>query len=106
MARNPRLGFRCLEADNSEQPAGVDRAQCLNGPCGALKYLHSRTPSIVRGNIKAGNIRIEQHWDGSRAGISSWPLPPAIIVNAKLMDFGLSRMRKCWMKPLAAHIGG
>ena len=53
--------LRWLQAvtDNSEQPAGVDRAQCLNGICCALKYLHSRTPSIVLAGLAAsGKIYI------------------------------------------------
>ena len=87
------LGHHGVETDISEQPTSADRAQCLIGVSRALMYLHSRTPSIVHGDVKPSNILVEQRRNGSAT-------PPAIFVNAKLLDFGLSRVMTHQMKPL------
>jgi len=90
------LSRQGVETHNSEEPTAADRIQCLIGVCCALRYLHSRTPSIVHGDIKPSNIIVEQRHNGGRADT----MPPAITVNAKLLDFGLSRVRTRRVKPL------
>jgi len=55
----------------------------------ALRYLHSRTPKVVHGDLKSGNIFVE----------SCRELP-----IAKLLDFGLSRLLTRNAKPLGGTL--
>merc|ERR1719223_2704701 len=80
------------------QPNGLARAQCVSGVCHALVYLHSRSPSIVHSDVKPSNIVVEHHWNGSNRNLAR----DTAIVNPKLLDFGLARVRT----RTAKHLGG
>eukprot|EP00927_Polykrikos_kofoidii_P000775 TRINITY_DN10294_c0_g2_i1.p1 TRINITY_DN10294_c0_g2~~TRINITY_DN10294_c0_g2_i1.p1 ORF type:complete len:613 (+),score=48.24 TRINITY_DN10294_c0_g2_i1:98-1936(+) len=62
----------------------------LSSTCGALHYLHRRSPIIIHGDLKPSNIMVERVLDSKR-----W-----CVLNAKLVDFGLSRLIKPHSKPL------
>jgi len=62
-----------------------DRFKLAFDVCSALRYLHSQRPCIVHGDIKCSNILVEQTASG---------------VNAKLVDFGLSRLITRRARPL------
>jgi len=64
---------------NSEQLQPRDRLRALVDISRALRYLHSRVPAIVHGDLKPTNIFVEQE-----LGLSG-------IRSAKLLDFGLAR---------------
>jgi len=84
---------------SNPKPDGLARAQCLIGVCHGLVYLHSRSPSIVHSDIKPSNIAVQHIWKGSCDN----PLArDTTIVNAKLLDFGLARVRT----RTAKHLGG
>ncbi|CAK0884569.1 unnamed protein product, partial [Prorocentrum cordatum] len=53
------------------------RAQVLSGVCCALRYLHSRAPPVVHGDLKGSNVLAEQDAQGN--------------LKPTLLDFGLSR---------------
>jgi len=55
----------------------VDRCILADNVCSALAYLHAQTPVIIHGDIKGSNVLVEQLGDRR---------------NAKLLDFGLSRL--------------
>ncbi|CAK0885386.1 unnamed protein product [Prorocentrum cordatum] len=66
--RGPRLQLR-------------ERTRVVFDILGALRYLHSRTPAIVHGDLKDSNIFVQQvcvHGD--------------TVTHAKLLDFGLARL--------------
>lgn len=58
-------------------PGAQGRWQLLFGLSQALRFLHSLTPTMVHGELKASSIMVERHIDG--------PVP-------KLVDFGQSRV--------------
>jgi len=58
-------------------PSMCHRFSALLGVCCGLMYLHSRQPCIIHGDIKGGNVMVEDI--GRR-------------VRAKVLDFGLSRV--------------
>lgn len=65
------------------------RLRLVVGIACALRYLHSRDPVIVHGDLKDSNVFVE-HWrDAPRA---------------KLLDFGLSRLVKRNAKPLGGTL--
>jgi len=69
----------------------------LFGMCRALVYLHSSTPCIIHGDLKPSNVMVER----SR----SWSLEAQnTVVNARLMDFGLSQQVTRNMKPLGGTV--
>jgi len=55
----------------------------------ALRYLHSRSPKIIHGDLKDSNIFVEN---------------ASILPQAKLLDFGLSRALTKHAKPLGGTI--
>eukprot|EP00927_Polykrikos_kofoidii_P000768 TRINITY_DN10294_c0_g1_i2.p1 TRINITY_DN10294_c0_g1~~TRINITY_DN10294_c0_g1_i2.p1 ORF type:complete len:635 (+),score=76.23 TRINITY_DN10294_c0_g1_i2:222-1907(+) len=71
-------------------PTLTQKVFILSSLCGALEYLHTRSPSTVHGDMKPSNIMVERV-DGCELGC---------IVNAKLVDFGLSRLISRQSKPL------
>jgi len=74
-----------LDRSQSLGPAG--QGQILNGVCCALRYLHSRNPPVVHGDLKGSNVLVEH-----AAAKGLWP---------KLLDFGLSRALTTHARPLA-----
>ncbi|CAK0887521.1 unnamed protein product [Prorocentrum cordatum] len=60
----------------------------------ALRYLHSRQPVVVHGDLKDSNVIVEERC--SRDGRSSY--------RAKLLDFGLSRILTRSAKPLGGTL--
>ncbi|CAK0841284.1 unnamed protein product [Prorocentrum cordatum] len=60
----------------------------------ALRYLHSRQPVVVHGDLKDSNVFVEER--RSRHGRSSY--------RAKLLDFGLSRILTRSAKPLGGTL--
>ncbi|CAK0827904.1 unnamed protein product [Prorocentrum cordatum] len=59
-----------------------------------LRYLHSREPAVVHGDLKDSNIFVEERL--SRSGRTSF--------HAKLLDFGLSRIITRRAKPLGGTL--
>jgi len=74
---------------NPGEPRPEARIRILLGICRALRYLHSRTPPVVHGDLKPSNIMVEAH-----------PLRP----RTKLLDFGLSRLIKEKSEPLGGTV--
>ncbi|CAK0843539.1 unnamed protein product [Prorocentrum cordatum] len=74
-------------ADPSSIPP---RIRILRHVAAALRYLHSRQPVVVHGDIKNTNIFVEQPSDHS--------------VQAKLLDFGLSRLVKGGAHPMGGTL--
>jgi len=70
-------------------PAAADRMKLARDTCCALMYLHAQRPIIVHGDLKGSNVLVEQ-----LAG----------SVNAKLIDFGLSRLITRSTKPLGGTL--
>jgi len=66
-----------------------DRVQIVRDIVSALRYMHSRTPAVVHGDLKDSNIFVQQL--RLRGGTSA---------RAKLLDFGLSRLLTRQAKPL------
>ncbi|CAK0906257.1 unnamed protein product [Prorocentrum cordatum] len=62
-------------------PGEVERLQVLVDVTCALRYLHSRRPHVAHGDLKDGNVFVEPRL-GDRA-----------VPRAKLLDFGLARLR-------------
>ncbi|CAK0856563.1 unnamed protein product [Prorocentrum cordatum] len=71
----PRIQPRSGTATASE------RQQVVLDTLSALRYLHSRTPAIVHGDLKDSNILVQQVC--ARGGT---------VARAKLLDFGLARL--------------
>jgi len=65
------------------------RFKLMLGVSGALLYMHSREPQLVHGDLKSANIMVEG--SGSDA-------------KAKLLDFGLSRVRVKGAQPLGGTL--
>jgi serine/threonine protein kinase len=61
-----------------ELPDFYSRRQLVLDVCVALRYLHANSPCIVHGNLKASNVFVE--------------ILRGCVVQAKLLDFGLSRL--------------
>jgi len=57
--------------------------------CGALRYLHGQSPSIVHGDLKGRNVLVEK-----------WAERP----HCKLIDFGLSRFKTRHTKALGGTL--
>jgi len=77
------IDFVSGNGNEGRRPTSDAQCQCLLGICRALLYLHTCTPKIVHGDIKASNIII-QHLRGS--------VDEQEVVHAKLLDFGLARV--------------
>eukprot|EP00747_Dinoflagellata_sp_TGD_P200634 gnl/TRDRNA2_/TRDRNA2_74054_c0_seq1.p1 gnl/TRDRNA2_/TRDRNA2_74054_c0~~gnl/TRDRNA2_/TRDRNA2_74054_c0_seq1.p1 ORF type:complete len:523 (-),score=35.93 gnl/TRDRNA2_/TRDRNA2_74054_c0_seq1:45-1463(-) len=74
------------------QPKSVSvciRRSLLLDICCALRYLHSRQPCIVHGDLKPSNVLVEHLVQRPRA---------------KLIDFGLARILKGTVKPLGGSL--
>jgi len=65
----------------------ADRCILADNVCSALAYLHAQSPVIIHGDIKSNNVLVEQLSNRR---------------NAKLLDFGLSRL----LTRRATHLGG
>ena len=70
------------------------RGQALIGVCRALRYLHSRCPLVVHGDLQHSNVMIE-----SRALAHG-----GSFFHARLLDFGLSRVPGPSAKPLGGSM--
>mmetsp|Transcript_99029 Transcript_99029/g.319258 ORF Transcript_99029/g.319258 Transcript_99029/m.319258 type:complete len:739 (+) Transcript_99029:84-2300(+) len=69
-----------------EPSAGeAQRIKLAQDVASALSYLHAQAPPIIHGDLKASNVMVE--W------CSVWP-------NAKLIDFGLSRLMTSGARPV------
>mmetsp|Transcript_113391 Transcript_113391/g.293575 ORF Transcript_113391/g.293575 Transcript_113391/m.293575 type:complete len:826 (+) Transcript_113391:56-2533(+) len=79
--------------DFAPSPAAsdVNRYQVLSGISRALHYLHGQIPAIVHGDLKPSNVMVET-------------IGSAAVVRAKLLDFGLSRVRSHHAKPLGGTL--
>ncbi|CAK0816982.1 unnamed protein product [Prorocentrum cordatum] len=73
--------------ESSSQSA---RALIISDILNVLRYLHSRQPAVVHGDLKVSNVFVEER--RSRSGQSSY--------HAKLLDFGLSRILTRSARPL------
>jgi len=62
------------------------KARLMLEICSALRYLHDQRPPIIHGDLKPGNIMVEQ--------------PQSWKPQAKLLDFGLARKRTRHAPPL------
>lgn len=71
-------------------PSMAERCKVLDDVCCALRYLHSRTPCIVHGDIKGTNVMVDA--------------APRTGPSAKLLDFGLSRLLEGHAKPLGGTL--
>jgi len=72
--------------DNRTSPPSTElRIKLADDICCALRYLHSQKPVVVHGDIKCSNTLVEELAAG---------------VNAKLVDFGLSRLITRRARPL------
>lgn len=67
----------------------LERYQVMLGVCRALFYMHTRSPHIVHGDLKASNVMVEQQNSH---------------VQPKLLDFGLSRVLTRKAKPLGGTL--
>jgi len=89
------------DSDDASSPGIEERYVIMVGICRALTYMHSRSPRIVHGDLKSSNIMVEVSDSG---------------VQAKLLDFGLSRVVTrgtaplggtiAWMAPEVARMEG
>lgn len=70
-------------------PSFPARYQVLEGVCSALWYIHSRSPTVVHGDLKSDNILLER--DGP-------------FVRPKLLDFGLSRVIQHNARPVGGTL--
>ncbi|CAK0858208.1 unnamed protein product [Prorocentrum cordatum] len=75
-----------------EPPTDVERAHVLVGISSAVRYLHTRSPRVVHGDLKSSNVFVERACCPRRS--------PA----AKLLDFGLSRALTRSAKPLGGTL--
>jgi len=69
------------------RPDTLARQQIMSGICLALLYMHMRTPPVVHGDLKPGNIMVEV-------------VPPRGAIRPRLLDFGLSRVVAPSARPL------
>eukprot|EP00927_Polykrikos_kofoidii_P022864 TRINITY_DN21216_c0_g1_i1.p1 TRINITY_DN21216_c0_g1~~TRINITY_DN21216_c0_g1_i1.p1 ORF type:complete len:819 (-),score=88.67 TRINITY_DN21216_c0_g1_i1:55-2259(-) len=63
----------------------------------ALRYLHSRDPVVIHGDLKSSNIILEIRF------VQTLSLPCALY-NPKLLDFGLSRILTKHVQPMGGTI--
>jgi len=70
----------------------TNRCHILAGVCKALLYLHTRSPCVVHGDLKPGNVLVECR--------NKFKDMQNFIAHAKLLDFGLSRLCTKHVKPL------
>ncbi|CAK0843919.1 unnamed protein product [Prorocentrum cordatum] len=88
------------EASAGEAEAGVQasgaatRAHLVFDILNVLRYLHSRQPVVVHGDLKDSNVCVEERCN--RSGRNSY--------HAKLLDFGLSRIVTKNAKPLSGTL--
>jgi serine/threonine protein kinase len=66
-----------------------ERTQIVFDILNALRYLHSRTPTVVHGDLKDSNIFVQQLC-----------LNGGTVARAKLLDFGLARLLTRSAEPL------
>jgi len=78
-----------VNVSGSDSDIAKGNKHVLVGLCRALLYLHTRTPGVVHGDLKPGNIFVEH---------------ARFAPNAKLIDFGLSRVLKSGVKALGGTI--
>jgi len=84
------------EGPEARGPPASASARCLivSDILNVLRYLHSRQPVIVHGDLKDSNVFVEERH--SRIG--------AISHRAKLLDFGLSRILTRSARPLGGTL--
>jgi len=87
-SRRRALGAMALDRSASARSSIV--FDILN----VLRYLHSREPAVVHGDLKDSNVFVEERL--SRSGRTSF--------HAKLLDFGLSRIITRSAKPLGGTL--
>eukprot|EP00927_Polykrikos_kofoidii_P020213 TRINITY_DN1952_c0_g1_i2.p1 TRINITY_DN1952_c0_g1~~TRINITY_DN1952_c0_g1_i2.p1 ORF type:complete len:595 (-),score=74.06 TRINITY_DN1952_c0_g1_i2:214-1998(-) len=74
----------------------VDQLGILIDVSSALRYLHSRKPVVIHGDLKSSNIMLELQPH------SMWCLPG--FFKPKLLDFGLSRAVTSSARPLGGSV--
>lgn len=72
------VGFQTVVSRPLEQMGMPPRIDIAKDVLGALTYLHSRSPAVVHGDVKASNVLVEGRPSGK--------------MRAKLLDFGLSSL--------------
>ncbi|CAK0905137.1 unnamed protein product [Prorocentrum cordatum] len=78
--------------DVAGPPSEVDRLQVLVDVTCALRYLHSRTPHVAHGDLNDRNVFVEP-----RVG-------DRVVPRAKLLDFGLARLRTRHAPPMGGTL--
>jgi len=78
--------------DAAGPPSEVDRLQVLVDVTCALRYLHSRTPHVAHGDLKDRNVFVEPRVDDR------------VVPTAKLLDFGLARLRTRHAPPMGGTL--
>lgn len=73
-------------------PRSSDRVQAVCDVVCALRYLHTRQPPVVHGDLKDSNVFVERYPDARSAR------------RAKLLDFGLARLLTRKAKPLGGTV--
>jgi len=76
--------------DEHHAPSNLERYQIMLGVSRALLYMHTRSPRIVHGDLKANNIMVERFRGG--------------IAHPKVLDFGLSRVVTRSARPLGGTL--
>jgi len=71
-----------------DTPSSSDRVQVVCDVVCALRYLHTRQPPVVHGDLKDSNVFVERCPDARS------------VHRAKLLDFGLARLLTRKAKPL------
>ncbi|CAK0845337.1 unnamed protein product [Prorocentrum cordatum] len=75
----------------------TDRISIMFDVVNALRYMHSRTPVVVHGDLKSSNVIVEEMAVGP-SGTDT--IDDGVSVCAKLLDFGLSRLLTRSAQPL------